>query len=58
MKAPKLITWVISLLICTLGVLLKLGVIAIVGLPAPLNPFWVVVAAFALLVLATLVPGL
>jgi hypothetical protein len=58
MKAPKLLTWVIALLICALGVLLKLGVIAIIGLPVPLNPFWVVAAAFGLLALATVIPGL
>jgi hypothetical protein len=58
MKSPKLITWCIALLLGLLGVLLKLGVLAIVGLPFALSSFWVVAAALVLLLLATILPGL
>ena len=58
MKSPRLVTWVIALLIFALGLLLKYKIIAIVGLPFALNPFWVVSAAFVLLALATILPGL
>ena len=58
MKSPKLVTWCVALIIGVLGILIKLGVIAIIGLPFALNPFWVVVAALVLLALATILPGL
>jgi len=56
LSAPKFITWFISLLLGVLGILLYLNVLAIPFLTPYI--FWLVVAGFGLLILATLFKGL
>lgn len=56
LSAPKFITWLAALLIGILGILLKLGIVAVSGLT--ISSFWVVVAGFGLLVLGTIFKGL
>jgi len=54
LSAPKQITWWIALVIGALGILAKLGMIPVLSGYA----FWLVVVAFVLLLLATLLKGL
>jgi len=56
MRAPKLSTWIISVILAVLGILLYLGNIRI-PLLAPYY-FWLVTAAFALLALGSITRGL
>ena len=56
MRAPKLSTWLISVILAVLGILLYLGNIRI-PLLAPYN-FWLVSAAFILLALGSIIKGL
>jgi heme A synthase len=54
LSAPKVITWVIAVVVGAIGILAHLGTIPVLSGYA----FWLVVAAFVLLVLATLLKGL
>jgi len=56
MRAPKLSTWLISVILAVLGILLYLGNIRI-PLLAPYY-FWLVVVAFILLALGSIIKGL
>ena len=56
MRAPKLSTWLISIILAVLGILLHLGIIKI-PLLAPYN-FWLVAVAFILLALGSIIRGL
>ena len=54
LSAPKVITWVIAVIIGVVGIVAHLGIIPVLSGYA----FWLVAAAFVLLVLATLLRGL
>jgi len=56
LSAPKKSTWWIAVVLGVLGILLNLGVLAIAGLSG--YAFRLVVIAFVLLVLGTLLKGL
>ncbi len=56
MRAPKLSTWLISIILAVLGILLYLGIIKI-PLLAPYN-FWLVAGAFILLAFGSIIKGL
>jgi len=56
MRAPKSSTWLISVILAVLGILLYLGIIKI-PLLAPYN-FWLVAVAFILLALGSIIKGL
>jgi len=55
-QAPKSITWLISVILAALGILLYLGIIKIPVL-APYD-FWLVAVAFVLLALGNILKGL
>jgi hypothetical protein len=55
-QAPKSITWLISVILAVLGILLYLRIITIPVL-APYD-FWLVAVAFILLALGNIVKGL
>ena len=55
-QAPKSITWIISVILAVLGILLYLRIITIPVL-APYD-FWLVAVAFILLALGNIVKGL
>jgi hypothetical protein len=57
LSAPKMITWVIALVVGVVGILIHVGSITIVAVPFGLG-FWLVVVAFVLLLVATLMKGL
>ena len=52
MNAPKLITWLVSVILGVVGILLKLDVVKIAQLDK--FDFWLLTAGFVLLVLANL----
>jgi len=54
LSAPQQITWWIALIVGVVGILAHLGIIAVLSGFA----FWLVAAAFVLLILATLLKGL
>jgi hypothetical protein len=54
LSAPKQITWVVALVLAVLGLIGKLGTVAVLTQYA----FWLVLIAAALLLLACLVDGL
>lgn len=54
LSRPKDITWIVALVLFVLGLIGKLGTVAVLTQYA----FWLVVAAAALLLLAALVRGL
>lgn len=56
MRAPKSSTWLISVILAVIGILLYLGIIRIPWL-APYD-FWLVAAAFILLALGSIIKGL
>jgi hypothetical protein len=56
MRAPKSSTWLISVILAVLGILLYLGIIKI-PLLAPYD-FWLVAVAFILLALGSIIKGL
>ena len=56
MRAPKSSTWLISVILAVLGILLYLGIIKI-ALLAPYD-FWLVAVAFILLALGSIIKGL
>lgn len=55
-QAPKFITWLISLILAALGLLIHLGIITTPVL-APYG-FWLVAVAFILLALGNILTGL
>ena len=55
LNAPKMITWIIALIIGVVGVLVNLGVLSFLSATVG---FWLVVLAFLLLLVATVVSGL
>jgi hypothetical protein len=57
LSAPKMITWVVALVVGVIGILIHVGSLSIVAVPFGLG-FWLVVVAFVLLLLATLMKGL
>ena len=57
LSAPKVITWVVALIVGVIGILIHVGSLSIVAVPFGLG-FWLVVVAFVLLLLATLMKGL
>ena len=57
LSAPKVITWVVALVVGVIGILIHVGSLSIVAVPFGLG-FWLVVVAFVLLLLATLMKGL
>ena len=57
LSAPKVITWVVALIVGVIGILIHVGSLSIVVVPYGLG-FWLVVVAFVLLLVATLLKGL
>jgi len=57
LSAPKMITWVVALIVGVVGILIHVGSLSIVAVPFGLG-FWLVVVAFVLLLLATIMRGL
>ena len=56
LNPPKVITWLIAVIIGVLGILMYFKVFAIPGFAV--KPFYLEMAAFVLLALATLLSGL
>jgi len=56
MNPPRVVTWLISLIIGVVGILLHLDVIKVSFLAG--YDFWLVVVGFGLLIIATLFKGL
>ena len=54
-SAPKQITWIIALILGVVGILANLTSIPVI---TPAIGFWLVVAAWALLLIATITRGL
>ena len=57
LSAPKMITWVVALIVGVVGILIQVGSLSIVAVPFGLG-FWLVVVAFVLLLVATVTKGL
>jgi hypothetical protein len=57
LSAPKMITWLVALVVGVIGILIHVGSLSIVAVPFGLG-FWLVVVAFVLLLVATLLKGL
>lgn len=57
LSAPKMITWLVALVVGVVGILVHVGSLSILAVPFGLG-FWLVVVAFVLLLLATLMKGL
>jgi hypothetical protein len=57
LSAPKMITWIVALIVGVIGVLLTVANVSLVAVPFGLG-FWLVVVAFVLLLLATALTGL
>jgi hypothetical protein len=57
LSAPKMITWVVALIVGVVGILIQVGKVSIVAVPFGLG-FWLVVVAFVLLLVATITKGL
>jgi uncharacterized membrane protein HdeD (DUF308 family) len=55
LSAPKQITWIVALILGVVGILANLASIPVI---TPVIGFWLVVAGWALLLLATLMRGL
>jgi hypothetical protein len=56
LNAPAQATWIIALLVGMLGILMHARILRITGLG--IESFWLVAAAFVLLLIASLVRGL
>ncbi|HJX39104.1 MAG TPA: hypothetical protein VJ714_10910 [Anaerolineae bacterium] len=54
-SAPKQITWIIALILGVVGILANLASIPVI---TPVIGFWLVVAGWALLLIATITRGL
>lgn len=57
LSAPKMITWLVALVVGAVGILVHVGSLPILAVPYGLG-FWLVVVAFVLLLVATLMKGL
>ena len=57
LSAPKMVTWLVALVVGVIGILIHVGSLSIVAVPFGLG-FWLVVVAFVLLLVATLMKGL
>ena len=57
LSAPKMVTWVVALIVGVIGILIHVGSLSIVAVPFGLG-FWLVVVAFVLLLVATITKGL
>lgn len=57
LSAPKQTTWIIALILGVVGILATLALVAIPVI-TPAIAFWLVVAGWALLLIATVTPGL
>ena len=55
LSAPKQITWIVALILGIVGILANLAAIPVI---TPELGFWLVVAGWALLLIATLMRGL
>lgn len=57
LSAPKMVTWVVALIVGVIGILIHVGSVSIVAVPFGLG-FWLLVVAFVLLLVATYIKGL
>ena len=57
LSAPKQITWLIALIVGVVGIVVQLMGLTLIAVPFGLG-FWLVVVAFVLLLVATMVEGL
>ena len=57
LSAPKQITWLIALIVGVIGIVIQIMGLTLIAVPFGLG-FWLVVAAFVLLLVATMVEGL
>jgi hypothetical protein len=57
LSAPKQITWLIALIVGVVGIVVQIMGLTLIAVPFGLG-FWLVVVAFLLLLVATMVEGL
>jgi hypothetical protein len=57
LSAPKQITWLIALIVGVVGIVVQIMGLTLIAVPFGLG-FWLVVVAFVLLLVATMVEGL
>jgi len=57
LSAPKVIVWVIALILAALAIVVQFTSIPVVGSFVRQNDFWVMTAAYGLLFLGTLLKG-
>lgn len=57
LSAPKQITWLIALIVGVIGIVIQIMGLTLIAVPFGLG-FWLVVVAFVLLLVATMVEGL
>lgn len=57
LSAPKQITWLIALIVGVVGIVVQIMGLTLIAVPFGLG-FWLVVVAFVLLLVATIVEGL
>lgn len=58
LSAPQIITWVVGVLIGTIGILIHLDVMSIPMLESLVKPFWLVSTGFVILAISNLFRGL
>ncbi|KAB1441103.1 hypothetical protein [Pseudodesulfovibrio senegalensis] len=58
MNSPKLLTWVIAVIIGLLGILIHVDVMSVPALERAVRPFWLVSAGFGVLALGNVFKGL
>jgi len=58
MNSPKLLTWVIAVIIGLLGILIHADVMSVPALERVIRPFWLVSAGFVILTLGNVFKGL
>jgi hypothetical protein len=57
LSPPRVVTWLVALVVGAVGILIHVGSMSIVAVPYGLG-FWLVAVAFLLLLVATLLKGL
>jgi len=57
LNAPKMITWIVALIVGVVGILIHLFMPTLIAVPFGLG-FWLLAVAFVLLLLATALAGL
>jgi len=57
LNAPKMITWIVALVVGAVGILVHLFMPTLIAVPFGLG-FWLLAVAFVLLLLATALAGL